>query len=108
METYDFGYPKNIGRDLVTKAASLAFIQEKANVVFLGPSGVGKTHLAVGILQALISERGAKGIFYDYRDLLKQVQNSYNSSVNTTEMERLGGFSKLTWESQIRCGSVHP
>ena len=50
---------------------------------------VGKTHLAVGILQALIQERGAKCLFFDYRDLLKQVQNSYNRSVDVTEMEVL-------------------
>jgi DNA replication protein DnaC len=50
---------------------------------------VGKTHLGVGILQALVAERGATGLFYDYRDLLKQVQNSYNQSVAATELEVL-------------------
>jgi DNA replication protein DnaC len=51
--------------------------------------GVGKTHLAVGILQALVAERGASGLFYDYRDLLKQVQNSYNQNVAATELQVL-------------------
>lgn len=46
-------------------------------LLLVGPIGVGKTHLAVGILKDLIIERGAKGLFVDYRDLLKQVQNSY-------------------------------
>src|ERR1700679_2660553 len=54
-----------------------------------GSIGVGKTHLAVGILQALVSERGAKGLFFDYRDLLKQIQNSYNRNVDVTELEIL-------------------
>jgi DNA replication protein DnaC len=58
-------------------------------LLLTGSIGVGKTHLAVGILQSLISERGAKGLFYDYRDLLKQVQNSYNRSVEVTELEIL-------------------
>lgn len=58
-------------------------------LLFTGSIGVGKTHLAVGILRALISERGAKGLFYDYRDLLKQVQNSYNRSASETELEVL-------------------
>ena len=53
-----------------------------------GSIGVGKTHLAVGILQALVTERGATGLFYDYRDLLKQVQNSYNEQVRG---DRAGG-----------------
>ena len=58
-------------------------------LLLTGSIGVGKTHLAVGILQALVSERGAKGLFFDYRDLLKQVQNSYNRNVDVTELEIL-------------------
>jgi DNA replication protein DnaC len=58
-------------------------------LLLTGSIGVGKTHLAVGILQALVAERGAYGLFYDYRDLLKQVQNSYNNSVAATELEVL-------------------
>jgi DNA replication protein DnaC len=58
-------------------------------LLLTGSIGVGKTHLAVGILQALVAERGAYGIFYDYRDLLKQIQNSYNQSVAATELEIL-------------------
>jgi DNA replication protein DnaC len=46
-------------------------------LLFVGGLGVGKTHLAIGILQALITERGVKGLFCDYRDLLKQIQDSY-------------------------------
>ena len=58
-------------------------------LLLTGSIGVGKTHLAVGILQALVAERGATGLFYDYRDLLKQVQNSYNKQVAATELEIL-------------------
>jgi DNA replication protein DnaC len=58
-------------------------------LLLTGSIGVGKTHLAVGILQALVAERGAKGLFFDYRDLLKQVQNSYNRNVDVTELEVL-------------------
>jgi DNA replication protein DnaC len=58
-------------------------------LLLTGSIGVGKTHLAVGILQALVTERGATGLFFDYRDLLKQVQNSYNRSVDVTELEIL-------------------
>lgn len=58
-------------------------------LLLVGPVGVGKTHVAVGILRALIEERGVKGLFYDYRELLKEVQNSYNPNVAATEMEVL-------------------
>ncbi len=58
-------------------------------LLLTGSIGVGKTHLAVSILQALVAERGVSGLFYDYRDLLKQVQNSYNRQVQETELEVL-------------------
>jgi DNA replication protein DnaC len=51
--------------------------------------GVGKTHLAVGILKQLIQEQGVQGLFCDYRELLKEVQNSYNQTVAATELEVL-------------------
>jgi DNA replication protein DnaC len=58
-------------------------------LLITGTIGVGKTHLAVGILKALVAERGANGLFVDYRDLLKQVQNSYNPQVAATELQIL-------------------
>jgi DNA replication protein DnaC len=58
-------------------------------LLFTGSIGVGKTHLAVGVLQRLVRERGVKGLFCDYRELLKSIQNSYNPQVQTTELDLL-------------------
>jgi DNA replication protein DnaC len=58
-------------------------------LLFTGSIGVGKTHLAVGVLRRLVQERGVRGLFVDYRELLKNIQNSYNPQVNTTELELL-------------------
>jgi DNA replication protein DnaC len=58
-------------------------------LLLTGSIGAGKTHLAVGLLRELIEQRGATGTFCDYRDLLKQIQNSYNPQVATTELEIL-------------------
>lgn len=62
---------------------------EKTGILFVGTVGVGKTHLAVGILKALIWDKGIHCLFCDYRELLKSIQNSYNASVQATEMEIL-------------------
>ncbi len=59
---------------------------EKTGLLFVGSVGVGKTHLAVGILKALIRDKGVPCLFCDYRELLKSIQNSFNSSVQATEM----------------------
>ncbi len=58
-------------------------------LLFVGSAGLGKTHLAVGVLQRLVKERGVKGMFCDYRELLKSIQNSYNPQVNMTELDLL-------------------
>jgi DNA replication protein DnaC len=62
---------------------------EKTGLLFVGSVGVGKTHLAVGILKALIRDKGVPCRFCDYRELLKSIQNSYNASVPAREMEIL-------------------
>jgi DNA replication protein DnaC len=62
---------------------------EGRGLLITGPIGIGKTHIATGILQALVSERGARGLFCDYRDLLKKVQNTYNQQVTETELDIL-------------------
>jgi len=58
-------------------------------LLLTGSIGVGKTHLASGILLALVEEKGAQGLFYDYRELLKQIQNSWNPQVSSTELDVL-------------------
>src|SRR5271155_3824516 len=46
-------------------------------LLLIGPCGVGKTHLAVAALKE-IALRGHSGVFYDYRELLKEIQESYS------------------------------
>ncbi len=66
-------------------------------LLLTGSIGVGKTHLSVGILRALITDRGAKGLFVDYRELLKQLQNSYNRNVDVTEL----GILKPVFDADV-------
>ena len=54
-----------------------------------GPPGVGKTHLAVAVLKRVIESSGARGIFYDTRDLLRIIRSTYDPSIRTTELQVL-------------------
>ena len=49
----------------------------ETGLLLMGPCGVGKTHLAVAALRQLML-RGHDVLFYDYRDLLKELQASYH------------------------------
>jgi DNA replication protein DnaC len=62
---------------------------EGTGLLLVGSIGVGKTHLAVGIIKELVLSKGIACMFYDYRELLKQIQNSYNDSVKATELDVL-------------------
>ncbi len=55
----------------------------------IGPPGIGKTHLAVAVLQHVIVSKGARGLFYDVRDLLRVIRSTYNPLVRTAEMDIL-------------------
>jgi DNA replication protein DnaC len=57
-------------------------------LLLMGPCGVGKTHLAIAVLKHAVL-RGHSGLFYDYRELLKEIQDSYNPVSQSTEMSVL-------------------
>ena len=84
-------------------------------LLFVGPCGVGKTHLAVGILHSLIAERGVSGRFVDCKELLKEIQNSYSANNEKTErqvlrpaleaeilvLDELGAARRTDWVSDM-------
>lgn len=72
LDTYDFDFPKQIDKAAVMKAASLDFVREKTNVVFVGPSGVGKTHLANAIGH-IAATRGYRVRFVTAADLVNDL-----------------------------------
>jgi DNA replication protein DnaC len=55
----------------------------------IGPPGIGKTHIAVAVLRRVVLTRGARGLFYDTRDLLRVIRSTYNPLVRTAEMDVL-------------------
>jgi DNA replication protein DnaC len=57
----------------------------ETGLLLMGPCGAGKTHLAVAALRQVV-QRGHTGMFYDYRELLKEIQASYNPENPSTEL----------------------
>jgi len=49
LENFDFSYQVSVKKQVLLHLASLKFIEEKQNVIFLGPPGTGKTHLAAAL-----------------------------------------------------------
>lgn len=73
LEAFDFGFAVGAPRALIQELATLAFIERAENVVLLGPSGVGKTHLAIALgLRATAAS--LKTRFITAADLMLQLQ----------------------------------
>lgn len=62
LDEFDYEFQPGIDRRQIKELATLAFVERCENVIFLGPPGVGKTHLAVGLgMEAL---RNGKTVYY--------------------------------------------
>jgi len=94
------------------RMAACKFAEEypvnKSGLLLIGSIGVGKTHLAVGIIKELIRGKGVSCLFYDYRELLKQIQNSYNDTVKTTELDVLRPVFEAEVLALDELGAVRP
>jgi len=49
LEDFDFAHQRSVKREVITHLGTLDFVAAKENVVFLGPPGTGKTHLATAL-----------------------------------------------------------
>jgi len=75
LDDYDFRFAVGAPKKQLHELATLAFIERRENVVLLGPSGVGKTHLAIA-LGYLATQAGLKTRFLSAADLLLQLDTA--------------------------------
>jgi DNA replication protein DnaC len=62
---------------------------EGLGLLFSGDNGVGKTHLAVGVLRELVETKGARGRYWDFHELIREIKSSYDPETKTTELQVL-------------------
>jgi DNA replication protein DnaC len=72
-----------------TKAFVAAYPVADKGLFFIGPPGIGKTHLAVAMLSQIIRTKGAQGLYVDTRELLRLIRDTYNPVKHAAEMDLL-------------------
>lgn len=75
LETFDFAFQPSIEERQIQELASLRFIHEASNAIFLGPPGVGKTHLCVSLARLAI-RAGFSAYFATAHDLLSDLSKA--------------------------------
>ncbi|MCG7851668.1 MAG: IS21-like element helper ATPase IstB [Methanosarcinaceae archaeon] len=78
IDEFDFTFQPQLDRQKVMSLFDLTFIRQKGNVIFLGPPGVGKTHLAVS-LALKACQAGLSIYFTNMEDLIKKLKKDHEA-----------------------------
>lgn len=78
IDEFDFTFQPNLDRQKIMSLFDLNFIRQNGNVIFLGPPGVGKTHLAVS-LALKACQSGMSIYFTSMEDLIKKLGKDHEA-----------------------------
>ena len=87
LDDFDFQFAAGIPKAQVQQLASLSFIERAENIVLLGPSGVGKTHIA-SALGYKAAQAGLKTRFISASDLILQLSTAQRQGKYKSVMQR--------------------
>jgi len=94
LEDFDFSFQRSLKRDVIAHLGTLDFIAERANVVFLGPPGTGKTHLAIGI-SIRACQAGHRVAFATAAEWVARLGDAHAQGRLHDELRRLGRIPLL-------------
>jgi len=91
LEEFDFDHARGLKRDLIAHLGTLDFVTAKDNVVFLGPPGTGKTHLATG-LAIRACQAGHRVLFATAAEWVDRLAGAHHDGRLQDELTRLGRY----------------
>ncbi|MBV8773986.1 MAG: IS21-like element helper ATPase IstB [Deltaproteobacteria bacterium] len=94
LESFPFKNQPGVARRQIQELAELEFIAKAANIIFIGPTGVGKTGLASGLLLKAL-QNGYRARFIRAQDLFDEMYASLADRASRKLVHRLARFDVL-------------
>jgi DNA replication protein DnaC len=94
LEDFDYEHQRSVRRDVIAHLGALDFVEARENVVFLGPPGTGKTHLAIG-LSVRACQAGHRVAFATAAEWVARLAEAHGAGRLQAELVRLGRYPLL-------------
>jgi DNA replication protein DnaC len=94
LEEFDFDHARGLKREVIAHLGTLDFVAAKDNVIFLGPPGTGKTHLATG-LAIRACQAGHRVAFATAAQWVARLADAHHAGRLQPELARLGRYPVL-------------
>jgi len=91
LEEFDYDHARGLKREIIAHLGTLDFVTARENVVFLGPPGTGKTHLATG-LAIRACQAGHRVLFATAADWVSVLATAHHAGKLQAELIRLGRY----------------
>lgn len=88
LESFDFGFQRSVTKEQMLRLCDLTWIEQAYNICFLGPPGVGKTHLALSLAEKAL-EQGYSAAFETLEDLMVVLKTAEISAASRRRLKYL-------------------
>ncbi len=94
LDVFDFSFQPSIDREQIMELSTMRFVENKENLVFLGPPGVGKTHLAVAL--GMIAAQNRYSTYYiSCHNLITQLNKAHYENRLPERLKTFGKYKVL-------------
>jgi DNA replication protein DnaC len=97
LEDFDFAFQTSISRQTIAELANLGFIEAKENIALCGPSGVGKSHLAIALGYEAV-KAGYRVGYYPFDELLADLYASLADGSTQQRMRSILRNDLIIWD----------